>query len=70
MNEGLFTGVNSLEHYLYNQHFPGDCIGTLYGILNRFFLLKVVNVVVNQKLFITDEEGNFVNEWNPFEGAL
>lgn len=36
MNEGLFTGVNSLETLPLTSTSQCDCIGTLCGILNRF----------------------------------
>lgn len=68
MNQGLLRGVNSLDHYI-KKNFQATALER-YAVFSAALLLDVVKVVVNQKIFITDEEGNFVKQWNPFEGSL
>ncbi len=68
MNEGLVRGINAL-HAMVSSH---ESIALLerYAVFTAAVLLDIANVVTNQKVFITDEEGRFVEEWRPFEGPL
>ncbi|AAO90105.1 helicase/relaxase domain-containing protein [Coxiella burnetii] len=68
MNEGLLRGVNSLNHYIQNH--PEATPLERYALFSAGLLLEVAHAVVNQKIFITDEEGNFIKQWNPFSGPL
>lgn len=68
MNEGLVRGVNAL-HRLTTEHSDATALEK-YAMFSAALLKDVANVVVNQKIFITDKEGAFIKEWLPFEGSL
>lgn len=68
MNDGLMRGINSLDHLLrdHNDAPPLE----RYAVFTAAVLKNVANVVVNQKIFITDEQGATIKEWRPFSGSL
>ena len=68
MNEGLLRGINVLHQLIikYKHATPLE----RYAVFTAAVLGDVANAVVNQKIFITDEQGAFVKEWRPFEGSL
>ena len=68
MNEGLVRGFNSL-HQLILRHADISPLER-YAVFTAATLLNVANVVVNQKIFVTDEEGSTTRIWQPFEGSL
>lgn len=68
MNEGLVRGINGL-HQLLSDHRDSSPLER-YAIFSAALLKDVANVVVNQRIFITDKEGNFVLQWQPFDGSL
>lgn len=68
MNEGLMRGINVLHQFL-TTHADTTPLER-YAIFTAAVLMDVAAVMTNQKIFITDEEGNFVRHWEPFMGAL
>lgn len=68
MNEGLVRGINLLNQ-LTLDHSDATQLER-YAVFSAAVLKDVANVIVNQKIFITDEEGATIKEWQPFEGSL
>ena len=68
MNEGLIRGMNVLHQFItqYSRATPLE----RYAVFSAALLRDIARVVVNQKIFVTDTEGNFIKEWQPFAGAL
>ena len=68
MNDGLLRGINLLQQLTlsYKDASPLE----RYAVFTAAALRDVANVVVNQKVFITDEEGATAKVWEPFEGSL
>lgn len=68
MNDGLLRGINSLHQLTLNYKDASPL--ERYAVFTAAVLRDVANVVVNQKVFITDEEGATAKVWEPFEGSL
>lgn len=68
MNESLMGGINALNQFV----FSNKSVTALerYAMFTAATLLDVASVVVNQKIFITDKEGAFVKQWEPFVGSM
>jgi len=68
MNNGLLRGINSLYQFTldYSDATPLE----RYAVFTAAMLKDIASVVVNQKIFITDDEGATTKIWDPFEGTL
>lgn len=69
LNQGIARAVLTLQTFLANQGKALDPLSN-YATFTAALFLDVSKVVINQKIVIVDEEGNYINDWRPFEGSM
>ena len=70
LNEGLVRGVTAIDHY--TREYGEDSLNALncYALFSASLLLDISKALTNQKVMITDEDGQYLTEWRPFVGSM
>lgn len=68
MNDSLMRGINALNQFILTNKQVTSL--ERYAMFTAATLVDVAAVVINQKVFMTDKEGVFVKQWEPFSGAM
>lgn len=68
MNDSLLRGINALNQFVL-AHKQATALER-YALFTAAVLVDVANVVTHQKIFITDAQGAFIKQWEPFDGPM
>lgn len=69
LNQSLARANLVLKNFILEQ---GKNIDPLwnYAVFTAALFSDVSKVIINQKIIIVDKEGNFIDDWRPFEGSM
>lgn len=68
LNDGLIRGYGALIQLITN-HVDATPLER-YAMTTAGIVFHVAHVVVNQRVFLTDDEGVFIQHWDPFSGPM
>ena len=69
MNEGIARAMIALQTYQIEHAKNIDPLKS-YAVFTAALFQGVSRVVINQRVLLTKEDGNFIDFWNPFEGSM
>lgn len=70
MNQSLARAVLALKQFAFNREDAEPDPLLNYACFTSALLMDVAKVVVNQKIVIVNNDGEYVEEWRPFEKSL
>lgn len=68
LNQGLARAWLTLKNYL-TEYGNSDHLYN-YAVFTAALLFDASKVIINQKIFLVDGEGNYLEDWNPFVGSM
>lgn len=68
LNLSLERAMRCLFHF--DEEYPDTPAVERFAMFSAALLKDISAVITNQKIFITDEEGNAKSEWQPFKGPM
>ncbi len=68
LNQGLVRGLNVLNQFIIEH--PEAPLIERYAAFTAAVLLDIANIVTQYKIYITDQEGNFIKRWDVFASSL
>lgn len=69
LNQSLARANLVLKNFVLDQGKNVDPLWN-YAVFTAALFSDVSKVIINQKIIIVDKEGNFVDDWRPFEGSM
>lgn len=69
LNHSIARAIIALKNFVLEQGKQVDPLLN-YAVFTAALLIDIDKLVINQKIVIVDENGLFVDDWRPFEGAL
>lgn len=69
LNEGLARGFTAQQQFIADHPEHLDPL-MLYASFTAGMLLDINKIFINQRVVMTNEQGEYIDTWNPFEGSM
>lgn len=69
LNEGFARAYIAVQTHLVEHEFKKDAL-LIYAIFTAALFADLAKLFINQRIFLTNEEGEFVAHWLPFDGSM
>lgn len=69
MNEGIARAMIAIQAYQLEHAKNIDPLKS-YAVFTAALFQDISHVIMNQRVLLTEEDGNFVDYWNAFEGSM
>ena len=70
LNEGIARGISAIQHY--RSEYGSAELDALncYALFSAALMVHISRSVVNHRVMLMNEEGQYIGEWRPFSGSM